>query len=130
MATQNVFSIDGVNYNVAVTSIERNFEVLDTDNSGRVIAKGEMIRDVIGTFYNYTIKLETRNLDLADYDKLYEVISAPRRSHVITVPYGQTTKTFRAYITSGKDKMVRRDRRGNHWSGLSLKFVAMEANRT
>lgn len=126
---KNVFTVDGVAYNVTVKKLKRKFSVQDTDKSGRVIAKGEMIRDVIGTFYNYTIEIETKNLDMATYDRLYEVLSSPADYHVITVPYGQGTRTFRAYVTSGDDEIRSIDASGNHWTGLSINFIRMEAAR-
>ena len=61
MATrQDIFSIDGRYFNVFIPQdgIERNFAVVDTDDAGRVLT-GAMERDIIGTFYNYTIKLNT-----------------------------------------------------------------------
>lgn len=127
---QNVFSIDGVYYNVIVpeNGIERNFQVLDDDTAGRVLA-GVFIRSIIGTFYNYTIQLDTSRMDKAEYDAMYEVLSAPVDYHVLTVPYGQGTLTFDAYITSGKDTL-RLMKNGNWWEGLSLQFIAMAPERT
>ena len=127
---QNVFSIDGVYYNVIVpeNGIERNFQVLDDDTAGRVLS-GVFIRSIIGTYYNYTIQLDTSRMDKAEYDAMYEVLSAPVDYHVLTVPYGQGTLTFDAYITSGKDTL-RLIKDGNWWEGLSLQFVAMAPERT
>ena len=127
---QNVFSIDGVYYNVIVpeNGIERNFQVLDDDTAGRVLS-GVFIRSIIGTYYNYTIQLDTSRMDKAEYDAMYEVLSAPVDYHVLTVPYGQGTLTFDAYITSGKDTL-RLMKDGNWWEGLSLQFVAMAPERT
>ena len=35
--SQTVFTMDGIAYNVSVTSLERNFSVMDTDKSGRTM---------------------------------------------------------------------------------------------
>lgn len=127
---QNVVSIDGKYYNISVPEkgIKRSFSVLDTDNSGRSTA-GDMIRDIIGTYYNYTIQFETKNLSRDEYDDLYETLSAPVDYHVITVPYGQTTLTFNAYVTAGDDTLKHTNRSGNDWSGLSVNFIAMSPQR-
>lgn len=124
---QNVFSIDGRYFNVLIPEkgIKRSFSILDSDKSGRSIAGG-MVRDVIGTFYNYTITLATNRLDAKEYDDLYEIISAPDESHKIRVPYGQDYIEFDAYITGGEDVVDIIQKDGTKWSGLSLKFVAME----
>lgn len=127
---QNVVSIDGKYYNISVPEkgIKRSFSVLDTDNSGRSTA-GDMIRDIIGTYYNYTIQFETKNLSRDEYDDLYETLSAPVDYHVITVPYGQTTLTFNAYVTAGDDTLKHTNMSGNDWSGLSVNFIAMSPQR-
>ena len=117
----SVFLLDGKVYNVEVEkdSLERSFAVTDTEQSGRTLDYA-MDRDIIGTFYNYTMKVYPKTEDLAAYDAFYEM----------TFPYGQETLTFQAYITQGKDKL--RIRRGkNIWGldGLSLNFTAMEPQR-
>ena len=87
MATrQDIFSIDGRYFNVFIPQdgIERNFAVVDTDDAGRVLT-GAMERDIIGTFYNYTIKLNTNFLSFAEYDELYEILSSPEEYHWIIV---------------------------------------------
>lgn len=127
---QNLVSIDGKYYNISIPEkgIKRSFSVTDTDNSGRNIS-GEMLRDIIGTYYNYTIQFETKQLSSAEYDDLYETLSAPVDYHTITVPYGQTTMTYKAYVTNGNDNLNHRNSLGNKWSGLSIDFIAMSPQR-
>lgn len=131
MATkQDIFSIDGRYFNVFIPQdgIERNFAVVDTDDAGRVLT-GAMERDIIGTFYNYTIKLNTNFLSFAEYDELYEILSSPEEYHMIIVPYAQSTLRFKAYVTQGKDVLNRMSSKGNHWKQLSVNFIAMEPER-
>lgn len=124
-----VLTLNGVQYDkLRVLSITRSFQVLDTDNTGRVIS-GDMDRDVIGTFYNYTLELERTADGLAQYDAFYEVISDPNLAfHSILVPYAQTEFTFLAYVTSGEDTLIVRDN-GNNWNGLSISFTAKSPKR-
>ena len=123
-----VFTIDGKEYpGIVVMSLSRNFQVLDGENSGRS-QSGLMIRDIIGTYYNYTLELDATEATPEQYDDLYEVISAPVASHAIVVPYGQTTFAFDAYITSGDDNLLRMGEI-NRWSGITVKFVAMKPAR-
>lgn len=132
MATrQDIFNIDGRYFNVFIpqNGIERNFAVVDTDDAGRVLT-GAMERDIIGTFYNYTIKLNTNFLSFEEYDELYEILSAPDEYHIIIVPYAQATLRFKAYVTQGKDVLNRISKDGNHWKQLSVNFIAMEPERT
>lgn len=127
---QNIFSVDGRYYNVRIPEkgVKRSFSVTDSDKAGRVLT-GRMQRDIIGTFYNYTVQLDTNSLSETEYDELYEVLSAPVDYHQITVPYGQSTLTFDAYVTSGDDTLDIA-RNGKRWSGLSINFIAMEPQRT
>lgn len=125
------FTVDGRTYNVYVPAggLKRSFQVLDGPNAGRLLS-GDMERDIIGTYYNYTLNIETRMMSLTEYDELYEVLSAPENWHDIVVPYGQTTMAFRAYVTDGEDSLTRIAGGKNYWKGLSVKFVAKAPQRT
>lgn len=124
---QNIFSIDGVYYDVIIpeSGIKRSFQVLDDDTAGRVLS-GAMQRSIIGTYYNYTIELDTSRMDKDDYDAMYDVLSAPVDYHELVVPFGQTTLIFNAYITSGTDNLKQISPTGNVWEGLTLNFIAIE----
>lgn len=126
----SVLSLDGKAYpNLHVVSLKRSFSVLDGDNAGRVMT-GEMKRDIIGTYYNYSMEIDPVSSDLAEYDEFYEAISAPVDSHVLTVPYAQTTVTFDAYVANGEDELVSKNDDRSNWQNLSVNFVAMKPKRT
>lgn len=122
--------LDGKTYNVTVPAggIKRSGRVTDGENVGRTIS-GLMIRDIIGTYYNYSISVDTRQTSLADYDELYETITAPVDFHVLKVPYGQGYMEFEAYITSADDTLEIMSEDGNRWTGLTINFIAMEPQR-
>ena len=124
-----VFTVDGVEYpNVNVISLERTFAVMDGENAGRTM-DGAMRRDIIGTYYNYNMQLTSDYSDLSEYDKLYEVLSAPVDSHTIMVPYGQETLTFEAYVANGNDSLLHKRPTFNKWNDLTINFVAMKPQR-
>jgi hypothetical protein len=124
-----LFSIDGNTYpGVLVASLKRNFQVLDGDNAGRV-QTGGMVRDIVGTYYNYSIELDAAEASLAEYDSLYEVISAPEDSHALIVPYAQGTLSFDAYVTNGQDELLDATCGRNKWGNLSFNIIAMEPKR-
>lgn len=126
----SVLSLDGKAYpNLHVVSLKRSFSVLDGDNAGRVMT-GAMKRDIIGTYYNYSMEIDPVSSDLAEYDEFYEAISAPVDSHVLTVPYAQTTVTFDAYVANGEDELVSNNDDRSNWQNLSVNFVAMKPKRT
>ena len=127
----NAFTLDGVAYKVRIpeNGIKRSGQILDGENAGRG-QSGVMVRDVIGTYFNYTIELDTSVLDVAEYDRLYEAITSPVDSHTLKIPYAQTTLTFQAYITKAEDTLRSMTGGVNHWTGLTMSFVAMEPQRT
>ena len=126
----SALSLDGKAYpNLHVVSLKRSFSVLDGDNAGRVMT-GAMKRDIIGTYYNYSMEIDPVSSDLAEYDEFYEAISAPVDSHVLTVPYAQTTLTFDAYVSNGEDELVAKYDDRSEWQNLAVNFVAMKPKRT
>lgn len=130
MKKKRAFTVDNVAYDVFIPEdgIKRQGRVLDGDNVGRTKA-GDMIRDIIGTYYNYEIQVDAKALSQEEYDRLYEVLSAPVDSHMLTVPYGQTTLSFKAYVSNVDDTLKKIDDDGNHWEGLSFSFTAMSPQR-
>ena len=124
----NVFTMDGIDYNIDVLKLTRNFEVADSDETGRT-ADWNMHRDVVGTFYNYTIEVAVKNFDYDSYDAFYQAISAPVVSHNMVFPYGGTTISFKAYATKGKDTLKRLYQGKGLWDGLSVNFIAMSPQR-
>lgn len=125
-----VFKIDGKEYDVKVMidGVERNFNILDSAETGRLL-NASMFRNVIGTFYGYTLKIEPNRMTPQEYDEMWEVISAPVPFHELEVPYAQTTLIFQAYVTNGKDILERIEKGVNRWHGLSINFVAEEPQR-
>ena len=125
-------AIDGKFYNVILPSngVKRSFSILDGENSGRV-QTGDMVRDIIGTYYNYSLEIEQDPQYPKDYDDLYEVVSNPVDYHTIIVPYAQGIYQFEAYVTDGEDTLnfISQNNNFYNWSGLSLNFVAMKPKK-
>lgn len=125
----DIFTVDGKPYDVEVMELKRKAIITDTENSGRTL-DGEMHRDIIGTYYNYSLKVEPKYSDYAAYDELYELLTAPVKSHEIVMPYAQSTLVFKAYVTSAEDTLQIRNGI-NHWGqdGLTIDFIAMAPQR-
>lgn len=126
-----IFKVDGVSYNVIVPEggLKRQGRVLDGESAGRMLS-GRMIRDIVGTYYNYSMQIDTRNLDVAQYDALYQVLSAPVDYHTVILPYGQSTLTFQAYVSNLDDELVLMQDGRNLWGNFSFTFIAMQPERT
>ena len=86
----SVFKMDGISYNVDVMNLQRKFSVMDTDKSGRT-QDGRMYRDILGTFYNYTMTIREKNGDFGALEDFWAAISRPDVSHDCEFPYGQVT---------------------------------------
>lgn len=121
--SNGVFTIDNTSFNVSVTKLERNGEVLETEQTTRS-KSGIVSREIIGTIYNYTMNLEQKSESIEEYDRLYYLLTSPVNSHSITVPYGQSTLTMQAYITKTSDKLPYLGKYAR-WEGLSVEFMAM-----
>lgn len=135
---KTMFSIDGVTFpHLRVISCEQTFEVLDKD-SKRVLS-GEMNRNIIGTYYNYKLKLKPEQSaeGMAEYSRLWYMCSTPQASHTLVVPHDcdssggyHTTRTFQAYITSGKRGMIKYDINGvDYWGEGEFNFISMDKAR-
>ena len=75
-------NLDGVAYpKLHVASLKRSFSVIDGPNAGRVM-NFDMVRDVGGTFYNYSLSFDPDMSDPDEYDRFYEIISAPVDFHM------------------------------------------------
>lgn len=124
MQNNQAFLMDGIAYNVRVSKMTRKFSVQDTDKTGRT-QDGEMYRDIIGTFYNYSMVVEPKDGDLDDYDHFWEAISQPVESHVCVFPYNQDVLTQKMYITSGEQSLISRSAAGNRWGETEVSYIAM-----
>lgn len=125
-----MFQVDGISYNVLVPfgGLKRSFEIKEGTGSLTYI-DGDYDRDVVGTYYNYEVQIDKKGSDQEDYDALYEVLSAPEKSHSVTFPYGQSTLTFDAYITGGEDTFERKIAGKQYWGGLNVTFYAKKPKR-
>jgi hypothetical protein len=124
-----MFKIDGIEFTKAVLSKpKRSFQVLDSELTNRLLI-GDMFRDVVGTFYNYSVVLDSSFMTQEEYDELYEIISAPVPFHTMVVPYGQSTYEYQAYVTNGTDEipLIKPDK--NYFNNLTFNFIAKSPKR-
>ena len=122
----DVFKIDNISYpTVHVVKLTRKFSIVDGSLAGRNV-RGDMIRDVIGTYFNYTLELMCDNLSQDEYYQLYMRIADPTDFHKVTVPFNQYMWDFDAYITSGEDELKYMSETEKIWRGITCDFIAMK----
>ena len=123
-------TIDGRDYNIRIKyeTLRRAFDIEEGRNKGNAL-DGTLLRDIIGTRYNYQIDIEPDPADPTDYDEFYELISSPETSHEVSFPFGQETITFQAAIESGTDTYFGVIGCQRRWGGLSIVFRALTPQR-
>ena len=131
------FTFDGKGYDILVTKCTRSFAKLSTDKSGRV-QSGRMFIDLIGVYYNYNITVDASEQNMAEYDRFWEDISAPKPYVKVAFPYNQGVLTFDSYVTQGNQDLMRiiknpKQFHGkmirNLWGPTSLQFTSVEPQR-
>lgn len=125
-----VFEVDGRTYNVRVKKLKRSGKVTDSKLSGRLDISLEMDRDVLGTFYNYTLDIDPETADPEEYDELYETLTDPDMDfHMVKMPYAQSWLTFKAYVTQVDDELRLMGEDFRLWNNASIQFVAQKPQR-
>ena len=95
--------MDGVTYRVRIKAdppMEESFRVDDGPNLGTSLA-GTEIPDIMGTYYNHLFTVEQNPAYPDDYDKFYNAVTAPVKSHTFELPHGQGTITYTGRVRSG-----------------------------
>lgn len=122
--------IGGRAWNVRIVEMSENFNIMDTENAGRVIAEGAMQLDRIGTFYGHKVTFAKDKATITEYDDLFVYLSKPRNDGILVdMAHGQSTIQYRAYVSSGERKVKRVDTvNGNvYWDTFSVNFIPMKA---
>ena len=117
--------IDGVEYPVKIVQLQRSADILD--KYAYRSEDGVLHREVIGTYYNYSLNIGTEH-DRTTYNTLFEVLSNPVASHMVTLPNDGIT--FEGYFSSIKDQVLLVDEDGTLYTGLSCKLTATRPRKT
>lgn len=129
----DVFRVGGRAYNVNIVSLEENFTILYSENTGRTMDNGKMFLDAIGTFYGHKVTVKRKNGYEREFDDLYNYISKPRNTGIqIDIVHNQEMISYEAYISNGIRKLERisKDKSKVFWGELSINIVPIEAQET
>lgn len=119
MPTNNKYLIiDGVTYKVPIVSMQRKGDILDLEANRT--EDGMLHREVIGTYYNFTINIGPIS-DRELYDRLWTVLTTPIASHMIQLP--NQSEAFEGYFGSVQDNIVLVTDEGYKATGLSCNIV-------
>lgn len=122
--------LNGVEFDadVAISSYNRSFNVLDGPNAGRVMT-GRMVRDIIGTYIGHKLTVFRRGDNYAGLDKFWDYLVAHSvdDSVMLEAADGQKTISYEAYYTSASQDIEKVDGGVNYWGDIEVSFVPMEA---
>lgn len=123
--------IGGKVWDILVTEISENFNILYSENTGRTMSVGaRMTLDPLGTFFGHKVTFQRKQGSEKEYDTFFEFVSNPRYDGIsVEIVHGQTTLVYDAYISQGERALKRIDPKTNkvYWDKFSLNIVPMEA---
>ena len=127
--TEHLLIIDGNKFGVMLTKINRKANVLD--KYARRTADGDLRREVIGTYYNYSLTF-AYNDDPEKYIVLWDKLTEPTEFHDITIVDTVEMMTFKGYISEVSDEIIYANPNNGYerqFNGLSCELVAKLPNR-
>ena len=123
--------IGGKIYDVIVTNIERNFEILQSSNAGATLAPGAReTLDPLGTRIGHKITFKRKPGYEKEFDELWDFVIQPRFDGVwVDIVYNQDTLNYEARFTSGSQQLKKIDpvTKKVYWGELVLDIVPLEA---
>lgn len=122
-----MITIDGIGYKIGIIKVTRK-ATINYENHGTTL-DGIEHADPLGTYFDYEVTINTLALNVAEYDRLYEVLTAPVEYHFVTLPYGQESISFRARIKLSSDNINANYKNFRSWTGLKITFEAIEPQR-
>ena len=126
----NYIKLNGVEFDadVAISAYNRNFNVLDGPNAGRVLT-GRMIRDVIGTYLGHKITVFRRGDDYAGLDEFWEYLyqHSIDDSVLLEAADGQKTISYQDYYTSASQDIEKVEKGVNFWGEIEVNFIPIDA---
>lgn len=131
----DLVKIDGVVYDVLVTAIEEQPEVVEGKNSGTALYRQRDIRDIAGVKYAHSITFSPNDEYPEMFDALFSYLfDHVRESVTLEVVHGQETISYEARYTTGTRRVsyiTNKDTDSGeteviHWDELTVEFRSME----
>lgn len=120
--------VDGTYFDIPMVSLKRNADFLD--KYAERTEDGELHRELIGVYYNYTLTVGTSSdFGDTDYDAFWDKMTEPVEFHDISIPIKSGYYTFRGYISSVSDEYKKILNNEAEFTGFTCKFTAKSPAR-
>lgn len=131
MAIGDWVEIGGRTWDVVVTAITEEFNILYSDSTGRSIAAGAPLTlDPLGTFFTHKITVKRHKDRVDEFDELFDFISTPRYVGIpVKIVHNQTTISYNAYVSNGSRPIKRIDDKNGivYWDKMEISIIPVEA---
>jgi len=128
--SMSYIKLNGIEFDaeVAIGKYNRNFNVLDGENAGRVMT-GRMVRDVIGTYIGHKVTVFRRGQNYQGLDRFWDYLveHSVDDSVMLEAADGQTTISYEAYYTSATQDIEKVTGGVNYWGNIEVNFIPMDA---
>lgn len=120
--------IDGRSFDVLVTGIQRNFNVIEGSNSGTAIAKQRELRDILGVKIGHSVSF-AGDENPEEYEALIDYLfGSIRESVMIDIIHGQKRIQYEAAYNTASDSVSHIDNDNDvvYWNELTVDFRPIE----
>jgi hypothetical protein len=127
----DIIKIDGISYDVIVTELSENFNILYSENTGRVLETGAtMVLDPLGTFIGHKIKFQRKHGQEKAYDYLYDYLMQPKSIGIsVEIVHNQEKIIYDAYVSQGERALKKIDKLTGraYWGEFAVNIIPMKA---
>lgn len=123
----NSIIVDGIEYDMVV-SVSRTAKVTPTEVSGMMLDR-KYFNDVLGTYFEYQVKIAVPTGNELEYAALYEVLTNPVSEHTFILPYNQSSLTLKARVEVVNDQLYRKEGTTTVWRGITFNIIATEPTK-
>lgn len=122
-----MIKINGEKFNIGIVKIERKTRI-EKEKKGTTL-DGKTHFEVIGTYFDYIITINTKAINISEYDRLFEVLTRPVETQIVTVPYNQNEITFNADISVGNSSLIGNFNNFKRWGELKITCQSVEPQK-
>lgn len=123
--TQGIF-VDNTYFALPIVSLQRTAEFLDKFAERN--EEGDLLRELIGVYYNYTLSVGTVN-DTVLYKKFWDKVTEPVEFHDFKLPHFVGTYSFRGYVSSVSDTVQKIYTDKAVFTGFTCRLISKEPAR-